>query len=250
MVFYELCVAVQRCEVFMLRTRVLAIFFLSLVGGTLAWQVTVQGDPLVPLPQELAKPGAAEQTPELLALKLRNELQNDCAGLAVFAAVAVGLGGYFFSRGKKQPSRIGIATTGLLIGIATGILMALSSNFLRDLLPIHWLPSTKATTIWSVLFLELSIACALVASFGLGFDRHSGKMWAGAVVGALLAAVSYPLVVGTLFQFENSDPALPLGTYSRAILFCLPTFLIFALMEYQYSSSIGKPVELTESSTV
>ena len=234
----------------MLRTKVFALFFLSLIAGIIAWQVTVQAHPLVPLPPELSKTGVAEQTAELFALKMRNELQNECAGLAVFASMVVGVGGYFFSRGKRKPARFGIALAGLLVGAGTGVLMALSCSFLRDLLPIQWLPSTKATVIWTVLFLELSIACALIANVGLGFDRHSLGIWSGGLVGALLAAVAYPLVVGLLFRFENSDPALPLGTYSRALLFCLPTFLIFALMEYQYSKSIAKVGELTGSGNV
>jgi len=234
----------------MMRTKVLSLFFLSLIAGILAWQVTVQAYPLVPLPPELSKTGVAEQTAELFALKMRNELQNECAGLAVFGGLVVAAGGYFFSRGKSRPARLGISLAGLLIGAATGALMALSCSLLRERLPIHWIPSTEATAIWAVLFLELSIACAIVANIGLGFDRHSLGIWSGGLVGALLAAVAYPFLVGLLFRFENSDPALPIGTYSRVLLFCLTPFSIFALMEYQYSRSIAKVGGLTESGSV
>lgn len=233
-----------------MKTKFVAIFLVSVITGVLAWQITVQAHPLVGLPPELSKPGASEQSPETLALKLKNEFQNECAGLAVFAGLVAMVSGFYFSTRQKLPIRAVLVGVGTVLGVGTGFLMAMTNNYLQDLLLVGWSPSTKATLIWSALLIELAVTCCLVANIGLGFNQHSAQMWMGGIVGALLAAVVYPVLTGMLLQFENSNPALPLGFYSRALLFCLPTFLIFALMDFQYLQSVAKVSKLTDGESV
>lgn len=221
----------------MLNSKVLILLGLATVAGLLAWQITIQADPLVPMPPELLQTGVAEQTPELLAVKLRHTLQNDSAGLAVFAGLLVAVAGLFFSASKAIVVRIGIVVLGLVLGAATGVGMGYTGDWLRQVLPVDWTPSTTASTIWAIVLSELAVACSVVASLGLGCNRHTAKMWAGGIVGAILAAVLFPLVTGALFPYENSDPTLPIGYWSRGTLFLLPSFIILALMEFQHARS-------------
>ena len=220
-----------------MKNKVILLFGLTVLAGLTAWLVTIQVNPLVPLPPELSKTGVAEQSAEVLAIKLRHNLQNDCAGLAVFGGLVVAMSGFFFALRRPLVYRLLMSAVGLVLGAATGVLMGLSGHWLHEHLPIQWTPTTTATVIWAAVFMELAIAVSAIANCGLGYSHNSHKIWLGGTVGALLAAVVFPLLASLLFQFENSEPTLPLGVYSRATLFCLPTFLILSLIEYQHSGS-------------
>lgn len=216
----------------------LLLVIASASAGVILWWIMATAHPLVPLPPELQRTGVAEQSAELLNIKLKHNFQTAGAELAIFGAMVVGAVGFVFSRSRAVAVRLLFVVLGMAIGAATGVLMAVTSSGLEPSIPIEWDPMVRSSLLWMAMLSELAVAAALVASIA-GFRNHAvSKLWVGAILGGLLAGVLFPLIAGMVFPYENADPPVPAGTYSRIALFSLSMFMIIAMMARSGPSNV------------
>ena len=96
--------------------------------------------------------------------------------------------------------------------------------------------------------LPFALVAGLFVAIGAGRVKQLGSISLGAVIGAVLAAVSYALIAGIVLQNENSDAVLPPGTNCRLLLFFLIPFSIWSTILYQLKATHS--VEVASSGKV
>lgn len=214
----------------------------ALVGGAIGWQIAAaRGNPF-PTPAEmqglLTKRGGAplseEEAARLDSLETSLAIKNSAATLAMIAVplgAAFGLAGGFLGRSWLL-ALAGPLAGALLAGVAAGVagwlgVLVYSLLKTRVALDATYAAMAAYVVIWAV----IAVPAALLTWLGLRRDGVSlGRLIGAGLVGALAAALLYPVVAAIAFPMSNTELLVPEDSWNLLIWAELAAGLIAAAL--------------------
>ncbi len=144
---------------------------------------------------------------------------------------------------------------GHLYGIAAGVI-GIAIDYLIWTLHIALNEQLDAVALWhmhrgmlvhAVSWTVLGVGIGISTGFAWGSRAMIRRGLGGAVTGAVVAAVLYPLIGGALFPLEQTDTSIPTGGWNQLLWVALPIVLIAAGLTRNLSNSGVRKRKLVSS---
>jgi len=183
-----------------------------------------------------------QPTQEQMATIRAHNQTNDSYAFAFFGALATLAGTPVVARGLSTVMKVAAIMVLAVTGAAIGLASVQIGFYCQDWLPM-WDPLVRSAVLRAAMFAPFGIIGGLLTAMFQRCWGKTGSLLVGGLVGSILVATIYCLVAGFLFHGENSDAVLPVGMFSRGLLFGGTPFLVWAFITKQCSFGCAPEME-------